>query len=132
MEQIFTQMRTLAIASYPLLDELANSPSPGDRLAAVAVLQVFASEQSLPFLVRLVGSEKPFVGYHAIKALHFAVGALDARAHPQLLVALKDARATLESAGVGFDSNRQTLLRDAGQELLTIIESLAAPGPRHD
>ena len=74
------QMRALATASYPLLDELCNSPSPGERLAAVAILQVFATEQSLQFLVRLVGSEKPFVGYHAAKALQFAVGALDARA----------------------------------------------------
>ena len=132
MEQIFAQMRALATASYPLLDELANSPSPGERLAAVAILQLLASEQSLPFLIRLVGSEKPFVSYHAIKALHFAVGALDARVHPQLLEALQVARAVLESAHVGFDTDRQTALREAEQELRVIMESLAVPGPRHD
>ena len=127
MEQILAQMRTLATASYPLLAELADSPSPGERLAAVAILQVFATEKSLPFLVRLVGSEKPFVGYHAIRALRFAVGALDPRAHPQLADALQAARVALEGASVGFDSDRQTLLREAERELRATIDSLAPP-----
>ena len=128
MNQVFTQMRALATASYPLLDELANSPAPGERLAAVAILQVFSSEQSLPFLGKLVASEKPFVGYHAALALRFAVGALDARAHPQLLEALHSARAALETATAGFDSEREIILRQAEDELRTTIESLAAPG----
>jgi TIR domain/HEAT repeats len=127
MEQILVQMRALATASYPLLAELTESPSPGERLAAVAILQVFATEPYLPFLVRLVGSEKPFVGYQAIVALRFAVGALDAAAHPQLKEALEAARAALERASAGFDSDRQLVLRDAEQELKTTIESLAAP-----
>ena len=101
MEQIFQKMRELATASYPLLDELAGSPSPGERLAAVAILQVFAAEQSLPFLVKLVGTEKPFVGYHAVKALHFAVGSSDPRVYPQLLEAIREAKASLDSADVG-------------------------------
>ncbi len=92
MEQIIEKMRNLATASYPLLDELANSPSPGERLAAVAILEVFAAEQFLSFLVKLVGSEKPFVGYHATKALHFAVGALDPHVYPQLLDEIKKCR----------------------------------------
>src|SRR5438132_11306769 len=33
--------------------ERSHSPSPGERLAAVAVLQVFAAEESFPFLVKL-------------------------------------------------------------------------------
>lgn len=132
MEQIFAQMRTLAIASYPLLEDLAQSPSPGERLAAVAILQVFASEPSLPFLVRLVGSEKPFVSYHATKALHFAVGALDAHAHPQLLDALHVARAGLDSAS-GNVADRQVELLEAEQELQAIIKSLAErPPPGND
>ena len=131
MEQIFAQMRTLATASYPLLEDLAHSPSPGERLAAVAILQVFASEPSLPFLVRLVGSEKPFVSYHATKALHFAVGALDAHAHPQLLDALHVARTLLDSAS-GTLTDRQVVLLEAEQELQAIIKSLAAPEPGND
>ncbi len=131
MEQIVEKMRALATASYPLLDELANSPSPGERLAAVAILQVFASEQSLPFLGRLVASEKPFLGYHACRALQFAVGALDPRAHPQLLEAIQNTMAALKSTKSG-DSDRLSLLRTAEQDLRTTIESLAAPARRYD
>jgi len=132
MGQIFGQMRSLALASYPLLDELAKSPSPGERLAAVAILQVFANEQSLPFLVELVRKEKPFVEYHAIKALEFAVGALDAREHPQLLEAIHTAQAALNSAGAGPNTDRQKVLRDAEQQLRSIIASLAAPEGKYD
>jgi hypothetical protein len=66
MEQIFEKMRALATASYPLLDELAKSPSPGDRLAAVAILEVFATKKFFPFATRL-----PFI--HAFQgAFYFA------------------------------------------------------------
>jgi TIR domain/HEAT repeats len=126
MERIFQNMRALATASYPLLNELAGSPSPGERLAAVAILQLFAAQEYLPFLVKLVGSEKPFVGYHATKALHFAVGSLDANSYPQLMDAI------LKSASVGFDSDRQTMLRAAEQELQTNIQSLSVPSAQPD
>jgi hypothetical protein len=132
MEQIFEKLRAISAASYPLLDELASSPSPGERLAAVAILQVFATGQYLPFLVGLVGSDKPFVGYHAARALHFAVGSLDAHSYPQVMIAIRDAQAALKSASVGFDSDRQIELQTAEQELREIIESLSAPSARYD
>jgi hypothetical protein len=131
MEQIFEKMRNLATASYPLLHELAASYSPGERLAAVAILQVFAAEQSLPFLVKLVGSEKPFVGYHAAKALHFAVGSLDPHVYPQLLDAILTAQQVLKSAVDGFDSDRRTVLRAAEEELRSNLNALAVPVERH-
>jgi hypothetical protein len=125
MEEVFAKMRTLAAASYPLLAELADSPSPGERLAAVAILQVFASEEHLPFLVRLVRSEKPFVGYHAIKALQFAVGALHPRAHGSLLTAIQDARVALDDAQVSAYADRHTALASAEQELRATMDFLA-------
>jgi hypothetical protein len=127
MEQIFQKMRNLATASYPLLDELAASYSPGERLAAVAILQVFAAEQSLPFLVKLISSEKPFVGYHAAKALQFAVGALDAHTYPQLLEAIQKAQQALISAAVGFDSDRAKVLHEAEAELQSSLNALSIP-----
>ena len=132
MDQIFQKMRSIATASYPLLDELAASPSPGERLAAVAILQVFAAERWIPFLVRLIGSEKPFVGYHATKALQFAVGAMEATLYPQLLEAIQEARAALDTASVGFDTDRRTVLQSAEQELRQTIAALAAPTEKHD
>jgi hypothetical protein len=125
MQQVFQRMRELANASYPLLDELANSPSPGERLAAVAILQAFANERYLPLLVKLVGSEKPFVGYHATRALHFAVGALNPRMYPELLEAITQAKTALISAQVGFDTDRQTVLREAEKELKATMDSIS-------
>lgn len=132
MEQIFEKMRNLAPASYPLLDELANSPSPGERLAAVAILEVFSAAQFLPFLVKLVGSEKPFVGYHVAKALRFAVGALEPRLYPPLLKAIREAQSALTKASVGFDTDRRTVLREAEQDLQKTMQALALPTDKDD
>jgi TIR domain-containing protein/HEAT repeat protein len=132
MEQIFQKMCGIATASYPLLDELADSPSPGERLAAVAILQAFAADRSIPFLVKLIGSEKPFVGYHAAKALRFAAGAMDPSVYPQLLNGIHEAQAALTAASVGHDTDRQTVLRAAEQELRESIAALAAPAEKHD
>ena len=132
MQQIFDKMCNLATASYPLLDELARSPTPGERLAAVAILQVFDADQFLPFLVKLVGSEKPFIGYQATLSLKFAAGALDPSIYPLVLKAIKEAQAALTSASVGFDNDRQGVLRKAEDELQKTIQALAAPTDKYD
>lgn len=132
MDEIFQKMRNLATASYPLLDELAGSPSPGERLAAVAILQEFADEQYLPFLVKLVGSEKPFVGYNAARALRFAVASLNPHAYPQLLDAIHEAQVGLSSASIGSDSDRQSVLRTAELELTETINMLSASTGEYD
>lgn len=124
MEEVFIKMQSLATASYPLLDELIKSPSPGERLAAIAILQVFADERYLPFLVKVIGSEKPFVGYQATKALKFASGALDPNLYPTILLVIKEAQQKLQVAGVGFDTDRFRTLREAEQEVQRYIEEL--------
>ncbi|SED46358.1 TIR domain-containing protein [Burkholderia sp. WP9] len=113
MEQIFQRMRSIALSSYPLLCELVNSPSPGERLAAVAILQLFSDEQSFPFLINLIRLEKPFVGYQAAKALRVAVDCINPHSYPKLLKAICEAQSALESAMIGFDTDRRTVLREA-------------------
>jgi len=132
MEQIFDKMRNLATASYPLLDELAASPSPGERLAAVAILEVFSAEKFFPFLVNFIRSEKPFAGYHGAKALSIAVGAVDVRVYPQLQEAIKEAQSGLAAASVGFDTDRQRVLREAEQTLQKTVEALSDPTGKYD
>lgn len=128
MESLFQKMRALAVASYPLLGELVASPLPGDRLAAVSILQVFADEGSLDFLVELVGAEKPFVGYQAALALRFAVSALDSPGQSQLATQLQRAQALLAKTAAGFDSDRQTELRMAVEDLrIAMVPLLLEP-----
>jgi hypothetical protein len=132
MEQILQSMQSLATASYPLLHELVASPSPGERLAAVAILQVFACESLLPFLVGLVKSEKPFVCYHALKALRFAVNSLDPASYDALTQAVNDAKAALQQAKVGPGTDRARMLADAEQELQANIKALSMPARPSD
>lgn len=125
MQAIFDNMRNIATASYPLLDELCASPSPGDRLAAVAILRVFACERHLRFLAELVRSDKPFMGYQSAKALRFSVGALDPRALPRLSECIHLAQEALKAEQVKPDSDRARILSEAEQELRTTVEMLA-------
>ena len=130
MAEVFHRMRAMALGCYPLLPELATSPSPGERLAAVAILHIIASPDYLPFLVKTVGSDKPFVGYHAVQALHFAVSALEPASYPALVAALAEARAALHSANVNADADRWTVLEQAENELRKTMSSLAVPDAR--
>jgi hypothetical protein len=132
MEEIASHMRALATAAYPLLDEFVRSPFPGERLAAITIMQVFGAEQYLGFLVNVVGSEKPFVGYHATKALRFAVDSLDPSVYPRLLEALDEAGMKLERAAVGFDADRQTELREAKAQIRRNIASLSSMSENYD
>jgi len=125
-------MRLLATASFPLLGELKRSPSPGDRLAAVAILQTLSDVDSLAFLVDIIGSQKPFVGYQATKALRFAVSSIDTSSYSQLLDAIKTARTRLASASVGFDADRQTILRLAEEELNAALATQSEETARYD
>jgi hypothetical protein len=107
----------LLLASYPLLDDFAQSPFPSERLAAVTILQIFSAEKYLEFLTGLVGSEKPFVSYHAMKALRFAVDSFEPASYPRLREALNEIGVKLQRASVGFDIDRQKTLREAREQL---------------
>ncbi|CAD6561487.1 toll/interleukin-1 receptor domain-containing protein [Paraburkholderia sabiae] len=128
MEQIFQSMKSIAVSCYPMLSELSSSRAPGERLAAIAILQTFATAQALPFLVKMIGSEKPFVGYQAAKALKLAVERLDPRVHPQLLQSILDAQAADAIAMLGHDTDRVKLLREAERELRAHMKALSTPG----
>ena len=125
MEEIFDRMRDLATASYPLLQRLAPSPSPGERLAAVSILQVFASEPMLPFLTGLLKQEKPFVCLQALKALRFAASALDGSSWPALTKALTEARSALQDAKVPVGADQERMLATAERELQANIIAMS-------
>jgi len=132
LQSIFEKMCSLAMASFPLLRELATSPSPGDKLAALSILQYFANAEYLPFLVRVIEKEKPFVGYHAAKALEFAVSALDSIYTGEVSLAIEEAIIRLEKSDPGFDSDRLKILRRAKQSLAVAKAALAADSTKYD
>jgi len=65
MTTIATKMRSLARPNFQLLDDLTNSYSAGDRLAAVAILEAIPNPSYLTWLADRIGTEKPFIAYHA-------------------------------------------------------------------
>ena len=124
MEIVFSKMRSLALSSYPLLEDLALSTSPGQRLAAVAILQAIPNPEYLLWLAERLRIEKPFLGYHAAVALLAAVRILHASHAKQLQDAIIKAKKGLEEAfGVSAkNSDRFSVLSEAQNELQHLMD----------
>jgi hypothetical protein len=95
MAAVFARMRAMAASTHPLLPSLAVSDSPGERLAAIAILLEIPRLEYVDWLAERPASEKAFVGYHATLALLQAVRELGTEAptklHDSLLAARKGA-----------------------------------------
>ncbi|MBV8772924.1 MAG: hypothetical protein JO166_11440 [Deltaproteobacteria bacterium] len=116
METVVTKMRTLSRAALPLLLELTRSPSPGERLAAIATLQMAPRPDYLSWLAERFRTEKPFIQFHAAVALLSAARVLDHSHASDLKVAIRSAR---EAIGELKGSDRWNVLDAAERELAT-------------
>jgi hypothetical protein len=126
MEEVFQRMKALANAAFPFLSDFTGSDSPGEKLAAVSILECFSSPRQLGFLVDLIQSEKPFVGLHAARAIEFAVSATEPRYYPQVQQAINDAIATLEASIPGLAARKAVLTR-ARAKLKEAMEMVTLP-----
>lgn len=110
MSQIMRRMITLALAAAPYIDEFANSQSPGERLVAVAILQIRFDARYTDWLVRRVVEEKPFVGFQAAGALLSGNRMLGGSEKDKLQSLVRAAQQELLSKGQ-IDENRDNLLK---------------------
>jgi hypothetical protein len=118
MAAVFAKMKACAPDGQGLLDELMTSSSPGMRLAAVAILQMFPKADTLDWLATRLDNpdiEMPFVGYQAAVALAEAVRALPTDDCPKVEAAFRKAKAL--AAKLAKDSDRLTVLQSAEAEL---------------
>jgi len=69
MSGVMAEMASQAGPVAPHLPRLTESPRAGERLAAVAALQSLAAPYYLPWLVKRLVQERPFVAFHAAVAL---------------------------------------------------------------
>lgn len=69
MAEIASRMKRLALAARPALAELSRSASPGERLAAVVVLQMEFEPSYIDWLAARLPEEAAFIGYQAASAL---------------------------------------------------------------
>jgi hypothetical protein len=117
MEGLFSRMKIEAPKVQGLLSSLQQSSSAGERLMAIAVLDMFPDANQLDWLAERMNpeQEKPFVSYHAAVALLDAVTNLPAENCAKLRAAL--GRAKVLALRLRGDSDRVTVLRRAEQEL---------------
>jgi len=69
MSEIASRMKRLALAAAPYLPQLAKSASPGERLAAVTILQMQFDPAYIEWLSDRLVEEVAFIGYQAASAM---------------------------------------------------------------
>jgi hypothetical protein len=119
MEAVFAKMKAAAPDGRSLLDELMSSKSPGTRLAAIAILQMFPNREYLDWLATRLDNpfaETPFVGYQAAVALAEAVRALPSDDCSKVQEAFRKAKKL--AAKMQHDPDRLTVLMSAEGELI--------------
>jgi SEFIR domain len=118
MEIIVTKMRSVALPATPLLRSLANSRVPGERLAAISILQVTPQTEYIEWLGErcLEGQPlgQPFLVYHAAVALLTSARTLDCVHRPRLEGAIQKGLAHL---GNKQSTDRYRTLAGALEEL---------------
>lgn len=114
METVFLRMRGLVCSAWAALPEMIASPSPGERLCAVALLQVRPDIAYSTFIVECIERDKPFVGHRAVEALQCC--ARLARGEDRTKV-LRLAERAFKAVRHKPKSARSELLQDLLQEL---------------
>ena len=116
MEEVTRPMRALALAAYPMLDTLMNSDSPGQRLAAVAFLQIKPNPDAIPWLAQRFATEAPFIKYQAALALRNGAKLLPTEHRDRLRSAVQEAKKML-TAQSATDTAEYRVLLEAEREL---------------
>ena len=112
MGDILLNMRGLALAGRAQIAQFADSASPGNRLAAVVMLQLKPDPSYFQWLLDRITLEKPFIVYQAIQALVRAVDTRDRRYHAVLRQLLTDWLKTDKARDmIGADTDRSRLLK---------------------
>jgi hypothetical protein len=107
LDNLVAQMRVLAVAGGESREVLMASSSPGERLVAIAFLQVRPDVAALPWLTERFAIERPFVQYHVALALKCSAEQLPAIELDRVAQAIDDARKTLARVGAKVDSGRE-------------------------
>jgi hypothetical protein len=119
MNGVVSKMRTLALAADIFLDTfMGSAKSPGQRLAAVCILQLKPQMSAVPWLVERIRVEQPFVFFHASIALLSTVRRFGAGDNTALASALQSAVTQVQSYGEQADANTLRVLTLAQSELV--------------
>jgi tetratricopeptide (TPR) repeat protein len=116
MEDIVAEMRKLPAGAWQYRAEFMHSDEPGERLAAIAMMQTRPARVFANWLAIHVDPavEKPFVGYHAAVALRTAANQLPSEELPAVESSIIKA---LQKVKGEADSDRDSTLRFALKEV---------------
>lgn len=109
MEEVVADMSALAPAAAPHVDQLTEGKTPGERLAAVTILQAHLIISYIPWLVRRLSEERPFIAFHAAAALLAALPKLSQKDRQGIRERMLAIKATLEAANM-HDAPRDQLI----------------------
>jgi hypothetical protein len=98
MEDVTREMRQLALVALPMVKDLSISTSPGERLAAIAFLQIKPDTSYIDWLADRIYKEVPFVQFQAALALKNAVRSLPDEHRGALKSAVEKAKNALTSS----------------------------------
>jgi hypothetical protein len=114
MNKLMAKMRTLAFLTKPLVPGLTQSNMAGEKLAAIAALQIEPDVKYSRWLAERMAVEQPFVFFNAAVALRQLVLDGDDSDKNQLKADLEYALQTLKSyTGGPPDANSVEVLEDA-------------------
>jgi hypothetical protein len=116
MEEVTSEIRQLALIAYPMIDELTASASAGERLAAIAFLQIRPAAKWLDWLADRFATETPFVRFQAALALRNAARGVAEGDKIALRTAITKSKKLLEGLKA-TDSDEYIKLKEAESEL---------------
>jgi hypothetical protein len=118
MNEIVAKMRTISLASLPFLKSFSQSDSAGQRLAAIAILQMRPQSRYIGWLAHRMKIETPFVFFNAALALLEAVRKYGDRLPSVLRQEITHAKRQVESfTGGEPDKNTIDVLEQSLREL---------------
>lgn len=119
MDNVVIEMRNVARATPYDIAPLLHSKSPGERLAAVVMLQVQPRTdwETLSWLAERIAKEKPFIGREAARALLLVARISEISHRPDIFSAIRVAQDHLKSSGNNETTLRGLLLEKAHETL---------------
>ena len=99
LDSVVAKMRVLHGPTYGLLANLSNGKSAGERLAAIAFLEMRPNPDYLNWLAdRFEVEAQPFLWYHAALALRAGAETLNEDYRPAIRTAIQKAQSKLQAA----------------------------------
>lgn len=114
LDRIVVRMNGLAASAANMLDQLMSSRAEGERLAAIAFLQMQPEPKHIGWLSSCFEGEKPFLKYHAAQALRSLTDLpLSPAQKQELRAAAENGRNSIDSG----DSAAQAVITQTLQRL---------------